>query len=131
MSNKNKIGVALTKELCPVCTKEMDGAILINKKLTEKEAEKVESLHGKVISWSKELCPECKKMKEQGFILIGAVEKKTKDTTNPYRSGNIWCVKQQVADALFSPHPAPQSGIAFIDINVAKQMELPDVNMNA
>lgn len=131
MAEKNKLGVALTKELCPICAKEMDGAILINKKLTSGEAKKVENLHGKVVAWSKELCPSCKDMKSKGFILIGAVEAKTTDNTNPYRSGNIWCVKEEVADQLFAPHPRPASGVAFIDVTVADQMKLPGVNLNA
>lgn len=127
---EKKIGVALVHELCPVCTKEMDGSVFINQKLSEKEAKKVEDMHGKVV-WSKELCPDCKEMKSQGFILIGAVEAKTEDATNPYRSGNIWCVKQEVADQLFAPHPAPPSGIAFVDVTVAAQMQLPNVNLDA
>ena len=131
MSKKNKLGVALVKELCSICTKEMNGPIIINTKLTESMAKKVEDMHGKTIGWSKELCPECKDIKEKGFILIGAVEKKTTDVTNPYRSGNIWCVKQEVADKLFAPHPAPPSGVAFIDVTVAAQMELPGVNLKA
>jgi len=127
---EKKIGVALVHELCPVCAKEMDGSIFINQKLSEKEAKNVEKMNGKVI-WSKELCLDCKDMKTKGFILIGAVEAKTQDATNPYRSGNVWCVKQEVADQLFAPHPAPPSGIAFVDVTVAEQMQLPDVNLNA
>lgn len=127
---EKKVGVALVHELCPVCTKEMDGSVFINQKLSEKEAKKVEDLYGKVL-WSKELCQDCKDMKAQGFILIGAVEAKTQDATNPYRSGNIWCVKQEVADQLFAPHPAPPSGIAFVDVTVAAQMQLPNVNLDA
>lgn len=125
-----KLGVALVKELCPVCTKETDASILLNKRLTEGEAKKVEDLNGKIM-WSKELCPDCKEMKSKGFILIGAVEKKTQDATNPYRSGNIWCVKQEVAEKLFAPHPPPPSGIAFVDVTVAQQMNLPGVNLDA
>jgi len=131
MGDKNTVGVALTKELCPVCTAEMDGAIMMNTRLTENNAKKVEALHGKVVGWSKELCDNCKDMKSKGFILIGAVEAKTTDTTNPYRSGNIWVVKEEVADKLYAPHPRPKSGVSFIDVTVAEQMKLPGVNLNA
>jgi hypothetical protein len=127
---KNKMSAALVHELCPVCAKEMDGSVFINTKLSEKAAKAVDDMHGKVM-WSKELCPDCKDMKSQGFILIGAVEAKTQDATNPYRSGNVWCVKQEVADTLFAPHPAPASGIAFVDVTIAEQMQLPDVNLDA
>jgi hypothetical protein len=102
----------------------------MNTRLTKSEAKKVEDMHNQNV-WSKELCDECKEMKSKGFILIGAVEAKTDDATNPYRSGNIWCVKQEVAEQLFAPYPPPQSGIAFVDVTVAAQMELPNVNLNA
>ena len=127
---ENKLGVALVNELCPVCTKQVNGTVVLNTKLTEKAAKKVEEMHNQNV-WSKELCDECKEMKSKGFILIGAVEAKTNDATNPYRSGNIWCVKQEVAEQLFAPHGAPKSGIAFVDVTVAAQMQLPGVNLDA
>ena len=122
--------VAHVRELCPVCTKETEGSIFMNSRFSKLDADKIREADGKII-WAKEWCPDCKDMKEKGFILIGAVESKTEDTTNPYRSGNIWVVAQEVAEELFAPHGAPASGVAFVDINVAKQMQLPDVNMNA
>ena len=130
MSKKNVVGIALIRELCPVCTKENDGSILINQKLTEKAAQEVEKLHESV-QWSKNLCPDCQTMKDRGFILIGAVEAKTEDATNPYRSGNVQCVEHKVAEDLFKPYPPPASGIAFVDVTVAQQMGLPEVNLNA
>lgn len=125
------LGVALTKEICPVCAKTEDGPIIMNKRLSKSEAKKVKALHGQALQYMKEPCVECKDMMSKGFVLIGAVEKKTTDVTNPYRSGNVWCVKQEVADTLFAPHPAPPSGVAFIDVTVAEQMKLPGVNLNA
>ena len=130
MKNENIVGIALTKELCMICTKEMEGGIVMNTRLTPTNAKRVEALHGEVVGWSKELCDECIDMKSKGFVLIGAVEAKTEDVTNPYRSGNIWVVKQEVADRLFEGNP-PKSGIAFIDVNVAHEMELPGANLNA
>ena len=108
MNKKNVI------ELCPVCAK---STIDIQKKHK--------------IVWSKELCEECKSLKLKGFIFIGAVEAKTTDVTAPYRSGNVWAVDQSVAEEVFKPHGAPASGISFIDVNVAKQLNLPNVNMDA
>ena len=130
MGDKKKVGVALVHELCPVCTKETDSSILMNTKLSEKAAESIERLNG-TVRWAPEWCAECKDMKTKGFILIGAVEAKTNDATNPYRSGNIWVVKQEVAEELFAPHGAPKSGVAFVDVTTAAQMKLPDVNLNA
>lgn len=125
-----KIGVALVHELCPICTKEMDSSILMNTKLSEKAATDVDKLNG-TVKWSPDLCEECRDMKSKGFVLIGAVESKTEDVTNPYRSGNIWVVAQEVAEELFAPHGAPKSGVAFVDVSIAAQMELPNVNLDA
>lgn len=131
MSKENTLGAAIVHELCSICTKECNSSVVINTKLTAAMANKVESLHGKAIQWSKKPCDECADMMTKGFVLIGAVEAKTTDATNPYRSGNIWCVKQEVAEELFKPHGAPKSGVAFVDVTVALQMELPNVNINA
>lgn len=109
-------------ELCPVCTKRTGGSMIDIP---------VEEYSKHNVTWSKDLCPECQEMKTKGFILIGAVEDKTTDATNPYRSGNVWCVEQSVAEEVFKPHPAPASGIAFIDVKVAQAMALPGVNIDA
>lgn len=106
------------KELCPVCTKQVGGTATID---PDKKVK---------IVWSK-WCDECVERKTKGFILIGAVEDKTEDATNPYRSGNLWVVEQSVAEDVFKPNPPPASGVAFIDIKVAQAMKLPNVNMDA
>jgi len=105
--------MAKLNEACPICALTANGKIEKN------------------IIWSSEPCDKCKDLMKQGFVLIGAVEKKTTDVTNPYRSGNVWVVEQEVANTLFAPHPAPPSGVAFIDVTVAEQMKLPGVNLNA
>ena len=56
---KDNISVALAKELCFLCTKEVDGPLLLNKRLTVADAEKVKELHGKAIGWTKKPCEEC------------------------------------------------------------------------
>jgi hypothetical protein len=132
MSDKDDVlGAAVLKELCPICAKEVNSSILINRKLTKSEAKKVNDLHGGNV-WSKEWCDECKKLKELGgVILIGAVEAKTTDVTNPYRSGNIWVVKDEAASIITAGQPIPESRVMFVDVNVAAQVGLPDVNLNA
>lgn len=127
----SKLGRGLIRELCPVCTEETESSILLNKSLSKDDVDSVKKVNGGV-KWSKEFCPKCAKMKEDGlFILIGAVEAKTVDATVPYRSGNIWGVKQEVAVQLFAPHEPPKSGVAFIDVTVAEQMKLPGVKLDA
>lgn len=99
MKTENKLGVALVKELCPVCLKEMDGPIIMNKVLNERSAEKVEALHGKVIGLAETLCKECEELRTKdgadGVYLIGVDMSKTEDRNNPYRTGKIICVKRE------------------------------------
>lgn len=109
-------------ELCPVCTRKTGGDTI---------EIPVGDYHRHNVIWSRDLCAECLGMKSKGFILIGAVEDKTTDATNPYRSGNVWCVDHSVAEEVFKPHPPPASGIAFIDVKVAQAMALPGVNIDA
>ena len=130
MRDKNEIGVALVKELCPICLKSSDGPIIMNTRLSKKRAQEVEEMHGKTVGFTKEPCDECKELKSKGFVLIGVVEKKTEDRTNPYRSGNLWAISESAAAKLFNDNP-PKSGVAFIDVNVAHEIGLPDANLDA
>jgi len=101
----------MKNKICPICAKNADSS--------------------KSVEWAKKPCDDCTELMSKGFVLIGAVEQKTVDVTNPYRSGNVWCVDQSVADDLFAPNPAPPSGVSFIDINVAKELDLPNINFDA
>lgn len=94
---EKRIGVALTKEVCPICGREMEGPILMNRIASKTKAKEVEALHGQVIGYSKEPCDECKKMLEEAFIFIGYDEEKSDMEHLPegfYRTGNIVGVKK-------------------------------------
>lgn len=83
------LGVALAKELCPICAKEIDGPILMGTVLSKKNAQKVNEMNGKVIGWSHKPCPECQKHIDSGvFFVIGIdIEKSTEKGL--YRSGHL------------------------------------------
>lgn len=125
---KNNLEVSLAKEICFIFTKQTDGPILINTILTEKHANNVKELHGKVIGYT--ICPECKENMKKAFMLIGVIESKTKDKDNPYRSGNVWGVSFDYAKKLFKNN-IPEKGIAFIDAQAANDIGLPGANINA
>jgi len=91
----NNLEVSLTKELCPACLKEMDGAIVMNSILTEKHAKEVKELHGKVVGFSDKFCGKCQEYADNGIILIGFCESKTEDMSNPYRTGHFLVVKER------------------------------------
>ena len=80
-NNRSKIGLAITK--CFYCGHDKN-QIIINTLLTEKAAEEVEKMHGKVVDM--EPCDECKKYMEIGIICISC-----KDNDPEYRTGG-WAV---------------------------------------
>lgn len=83
------LGVALAKELCPICAKEIDGPILMGTVLSKKNAQKVNKMNGKIIGWSSKPCTECQEYINNGvFFVIGIdIEKSYKEGL--YRSGHI------------------------------------------
>lgn len=96
MSNSN-LGVALVKELCPVCCKEIDGPIIMNKILTEEYAKNVKDLHNKVIGFADHCCEECAKYKDEAvfFISIDASKSSKNSLEELYRTGKISGIKKE------------------------------------
>lgn len=89
----DNLEVALAKELCFICNKEMDGPIIINSLLTKKAANEVKQLHGKNIGYSDKLCPECQKLADQGLIIL-EIDCEKSEPNNPYRTGKLWVIKE-------------------------------------
>ena len=127
---ESTLGVALVKEACPLCGALSDGPIVMNSILSEERAKEVKALNGKTIGYSEEPCKECKSVMEQAFLIIGIVEAKTNDNSNPYRSGNQWGIKKEAAIEMFGEEMC-KKGVAFIDILIANEIELPGANINA
>ena len=80
-NNRNKLGLAITK--CFYCGNDKN-QIIMNTHLTEKAAEEVEKMHGKVVDM--EPCDECKKYMGLGIICISC-----KNDDPEYRTGG-WAV---------------------------------------
>ena len=120
--SKELLGTALVKRLCPVCLKEQDSEILMSKMLTEKNAEEVEKLHGKVIGFSDDCCDECKEKlpPEKGTWFIVVDSEKTDDRNNPYRTGSIFGVSKEYAMKV-----GINSYIAYIDVKDAIKLNFP------
>ena len=95
--NNGNLGVALVKELCPVCCKEIDGPIILNSILTENEAKKVKDLHNKVVGFANHCCEECSKYKDEAVFFVGIdASKSSKDSLkNLYRTGKISGIKKE------------------------------------
>ena len=93
----NNFHVSLVKELCPVCCKEIDGPIIMNRVLTEKAAEEVKNLEGKVIGFADHCCEECAKYKDEAVFFVGIdTSKSSRDSLkNMYRTGQIIGIKKE------------------------------------
>jgi len=124
---KPELGVALTK--CYFCGK--DDTIVMNTKLTEKMAKKVEGMHGKVINMDP--CPECKGYMEKGIILLTIDEDKSEpgwnedSMPNPYRTGGFFVLKDEACERFMSPDMfewAKKNRFLFIEHEAAKALGL-------
>ena len=123
--DKKTFGVALVKEACPLCGALQDGPIVMNTRLTEGYAKKVEDLNGKVIGYSDKPCETCADLMTKGFLLIGVDEEKSQgDMENPYRSGHQWVITNEAAERMFDEQ-ARTKGAAYIDIKMASQLGFP------
>lgn len=126
---ESNVGVALTKEACIVCLKESDGDIVINTRLTKSMAEKVESMHGKVVGFSKTPCVECLEVVSDGVYIIEIDEKLTTDVNNPWRTGKQWGIKREameriVTDEKLLAHTLKKQA-CFMPIEVCEMFGLP------
>ena len=93
----NNFEVALTKELCPICGKEMGGPLIMNSLLTEKCAKEVKDLNNKVIGFADHCCEECAKYKDEVVFFIKIDESKSSKNSlkDIYREGEIIGVKRE------------------------------------
>ena len=119
------LGVALVHELCIVCGKEMNEQIVMNQRLTKKNAKDIKSMHNKAIGFSEEPCDECKELMTKGFIFIGYDSKLTTDMTSPYRTSNIWVITFDGAERIGIGKDTMDIGYSLIDIEDARNLGLP------
>ena len=126
----DNLAVALVKELCPVCGKEMDGPIILNSILTTNVAKKVKDLHNKVIGFADHCCEECAKYKDEAVFFVSIDESKSSGGSleNLYRTGKISGIKKdidmikQFKDYIITIKDGTQ--IVFIDENAGKKLGL-------
>ena len=126
----DNLAVALVKELCPVCGKEMNGPIILNSILTTNEAKKVKDLHNKVIGFADHCCEECSKYKDEAVFFVSIDKSKSSGGSleNLYRTGKISGIKKdidmikQFKDYIITIKDGTQ--IVFIDENAGKKLGL-------
>jgi len=121
---EDTLGVALVHELCKICGKEINEQIVMNQRLSEKNAKDIKAMHKKAIGYAKEPCDECKELMTKGYILIEYDEALTEDKSNPYRTGNIWVITFDAAEKLGVDKDTIAIGYSLIDIETAQNLGL-------
>ena len=100
METKDKIGIALVHEVCPICGRPMNEQILMNSKLSVKLAKELNEANGKAIGISKDAYDECSKYKNKGIFIIEIDAEKSHTIDNKvyprqiYRTGRIACLNK-------------------------------------
>ena len=130
MSTENNLGVALVKELCPICCKEIDGPIIMNRVLTKEYANNVENMHGKVIGFADHCCEECAKYKDGAVFFIGVdgLKCSSHHLKDLYRTGQIVVIKKEsnimdyFDDFLITLKDGAK--VVFLDEKVGKELEI-------
>jgi CRISPR/Cas system-associated protein Cas10 (large subunit of type III CRISPR-Cas system) len=92
-----KHGVNPSLEQCFVCLQDM-GVILFGRLKGDAEAPRKVCLGS-----NSEPCPKCQELMKQGVILISVDEAKTKDRSNPYRTGGFVVVRDKFIRRVFRP----------------------------
>lgn len=99
------LGVGIIYELCPICGKNANSSIIMNKVLRPKYAKQIEELNGKAIGFSKDACEECTKHKDECIYVIGIDPDKSDNSSiqGLYRTGQIVGIRKDFP--LFIDHP--------------------------
>lgn len=87
-------GVALAKELCPICAKEIDGPIIMGTIMSKKNAQKVNKMNGQVIGWSPKPCLECQEILDKNAIFIIGVDIEKSNNGNMHRTGHLIAINR-------------------------------------
>lgn len=129
----NNLEVALAKEACLACGSLMDGPIIMNKILTEGEAEKVKELNGQCIGYADKLCQKCEELASQGLLCI-EIDGSKSEPNNPYRTGFIFVLREESDLAkYFRSMPKfiirkGNSDFVFLTTEVVDKLQIPRSN---
>lgn len=94
--SKNNLAVGIVHEICPICGKPTNEAIVMNNKLIPKYAKQIEEINGKAIGISKDACEECTKHKDECIYIISVDSDRSdfKTMEGIYRTGHIVGVRK-------------------------------------
>ncbi len=122
---ENKLGTAIVKYVCPICGQinEEASAIVLNKRLTRADANKVKEMHNKVVGYSDKPCKECQKILDQdAFFVIGIDPEKSDDMKNPWRTGHLVGIKKASEFYQHLPEEYKGKNALFMDYKEMRQL---------
>lgn len=128
--------IALAKEYCLCCGKEMDGPILLAHNLNSDIKSKA---HGKIIGPAPKLCDECQKGVDMGAVMISIIdsEKSDKNDINGvFRCGIVTGVKREAFNRMIEASDdlkfkysmydfESKHHFIFMDYRIAEQFGFP------
>lgn len=115
---EERFGVALVKRVCPICGKEVESAseILIGKRASKKNAQRINEMNGQVVGFTEKPCEECQSYIDKGaFFIIGVDADKTDDFKNPYRTGHLVGISRESEFFKALPEDYQKKNAAFMD----------------
>lgn len=130
---------ALTKVMCPVCTKTYDSDIVIATRATTtpEGQHDVDKMHGKVTDYMDKPCSECMAAiggAESGNVYIIGIDavKSGNDIYSVFRTGNVYGVTNDYIHRLFDNAPkqlsfAKKHRFVFVDYLFLKTLGFPDI----
>lgn len=129
--SKDNFAIGIVNYICPICTKVIDNAIIMNPRLTKTAAEEVRKAYGQTVAYADHACEECAAHKDECIYVI-EIDAKKSEPNNPYRTGTYWGLRKDFA--LFVEHPEyvlkTKDGVqfCFMDKEVTNQIGLPHEN---
>lgn len=126
--SKDNFAVGMVNYICPICGKVISYGIIINRRLTKKDAEKVHKANGQTVGYADHVCEECAAHKDDCIYVI-EIDAEKSEPNNPYRTGMYWRLRKDFA--LFVEHPEgvlkTKDGVqfCFMDKEFTNKIGLP------
>jgi hypothetical protein len=99
---------------CPLCGKKQDEGILLPGAKCKEKAPMYTEVPGKP-------CDNCKEMMKQGVVIVSVRD--GTDHDNPYRTGRIFCVREEAVKKMLGEIPAKRA--CFIEDSALDKMGFP------
>lgn len=111
-NNKSHVGMGVT--VCPICLKEHDEVVLLDRRLKDSLSPK------SFVGWG--MCPEHQQMKNDGYIALIECSNKPTGLVDAQRTGELAHVRANLWSQLFNI-PAPSHGLCFVEAGTIAKLQ--------